>query len=295
MIISKVFRFGRVQYGPGTKLGPRGTVGYEFVRILKGQVKWIYDGVEQAVGPGWFILSQPGHTEQYIWDPQHLTQHDYVHFYLQEVPAELPDPSTWARFIEVDAQDILHGWFQYIIDLKRSGHPEMLMMIRQTVQQMLYAWALDVYHFTKGGLIDFSPPVQRVMDLVHSRWHRRVFGVPSLQEMVQRSGVSRSTFLRAFEAQCGDSPGRFFEGQRLHLAALHLLESSRSVSAIAEYLQYPNPFQLSRGFKQRFGVSPRGYRAQWPSASQAQESFVFKKVFGALSATQADLTIDRDL
>ena len=286
MLIQRAFRFGRVQYGPGTSLGPRDTIGYEFVRILKGKVQWTCDGTLYEAGPGSFILSQPNHIEHYRWDPNGLTQHDFIHFHLNSLPPELPPTAAWPRHAQVEAHDVLHALFQYIMELKQSGHPLMMLMIKQALQQMLYAWVLDIHEYTDRGFLDFPEPVQRVMDLVYSQWHEHIFRPPSLDTMAKQAKVSRSSFVRVFQSECGESPGRFFENQRLHLVQLYLLESNRSISQIANLLQYPNPFHLSRNFKQYFGLSPRTYRNKWPSVPGIHPSYVFQKVFNTLSATQ---------
>ena len=265
MLIRDAFRFGRVQYAPGATLGPRDTIGYEFVRILKGRVRWTCDGTAHDIGPGAFILSHPGHVEHYRWDPDGITQHDYIHFYLNEPPPQFPKPETWPVVQTIEPHDILHPLFQHIVDLKHSGHPMMMPMIKQTVQQMLFAWAHQLHRFDDPGFQDFSLPVQRVMDLVFRRWQDQQFRPPTLDTMVDQARVSRSTFIRSFQAECGSSPARFFEDQRLHLARFHLLSSDRTIEQIAHHLQYPNPFQFSRNFKQHFGQSPRHHRQAGPT------------------------------
>lgn len=284
MLIRHAFRIGRVQYGPGSSLGPRDTIGYEFVRNLKGQICWTCDGQAHELGPGSFILSQPGHIEYYQWDRHDLTQHDYIHFYLHDLPQDFPRPESWASTADIAAGNILHAQFQYIIDLNRSHHPQAFALIKQTLDLMLHAWVYDLHQFEGHGFKDFSKPVQRVLDLVHARWRQQEFRPPALDIMVQQSGVSRSSLIRAFRQECGDSPGRFFEHQCLLFARLLLLESDRSIETIAEELGYANPFHFSRNFKQFLGSSPRLYRQQQSDTDISD--YTLRHVFELLSATQ---------
>jgi AraC-like DNA-binding protein len=287
MLIREAFRFGRVQYSPGATLGPRDTFGYEFVRILKGQVRWTYDGQTHDIEPGMFILSQPGHREHYRWDPATPTQHDFIHFHLHDdLPPWLPAPDAWPLIQAVPGHDILHAHFQYLVDLSRSGHPLMMNLITLTLNQMLHAWVLDLHNFKDQGFRDFSLPVQKVLDLVMQAWQEQRFRPPSMEQMAARSGVSRSSFIRIFKEQCGDSPTRFFERQRLHLAKLYLQQTDRLVEEIADRLQYPNPFHFSRSFKHRFGLAPRDYRAAGLDAPSPPTSYLFQRLFSKLSGTQ---------
>lgn len=286
MIIKKVFRIGRVQYGPGSELGPRDTIGYEFVRILKGHVRWTYGKNVYEVNPGDFILSQPGMVEHYTWDPKGITQHDYIHFYLQDLPESFPSVHSWSCVSRVDAQEVLHSLFQYIVDLNRSGHPMRIELIKQTVQQMLYTWVYGLYHFKDQGFRDFSLPIQKVFDFVHKKWRHKEFRPIKLNEMIDIANVSRSTFLRVFQKECGMSPSRYFEHQRLFFAKLLVLETNHSIELISRMLQYQNLFHFSKNFKQLFGLSPKTLRRLPNQIKKTHEDFSFQRVFNILSATQ---------
>jgi len=286
MLIEKAFRIGRVQYSPGSALGPRATMGYEFVRILKGRVQWTYGQEVHEVGPGSFILSQPGRVEHYRWDLEGVTQHDFIHFYLGELPEAFPRPAVWECVAEVEAHDVLHGLFQHIVDLNRSGHRLAHGLVVQALEQMLSAWVLGLHQFEDRGFRDFSQPVQQVLDWMYERWRRNEFTRPPLDELARRAQVSRSTFIRQFQAECGQSPAQFFEHQRLYLGQLHLLESDRTIDQIAWLLQYPNPFHFSRNFKKLFGLSPRAYRAAAPVSPLVSHGFLFHRVFDKLSSSQ---------
>jgi AraC family transcriptional regulator, arabinose operon regulatory protein len=285
-MIESVFRIGRVQYGPGTSLGPRSTIEYEFVRILRGHVIWTYDGESHELKPGTFILSQPGHQEHFRWDVAGKTQHDHIHFKCGELPLQFPEQKAWPRIKNVQAEDILHALFQHIVDLNRSIHPQRFPLMQKTVEQMLSFWVLDLHHFEDRGFKDFSPPVQRVMDNVHSLWRGGVLKPPSLEEMIAIALVSRSSFVRSFQEECGQSPSKYFEQLRLHLGRLYLLETNRTMEDIANILGYQNPFHFSKNFKGCFELSPREFRSSPDRDRNIIDDFTFQKVFNILASTQ---------
>ena len=285
-MIRDVFRIGRIQYGPKSELGPRDTIGFEFVRILKGNVVWTYSGESYEAKPGTFILSRPDQIEHYRWDTHGITQHDHVHFYLDAVPLGLPPVQEWSLIEWVPAQNILHHLFQYVVFLNRSAHPQRFELIKNLVEQMLYAWILRIRDEEDLGFKDFSAPIQRVLDKVLVHWRQKNYGTYSLDEMVLWAKVSRSSFIRAFQLECGLSPTRFFEIQRLCLGKLFLQESNSSVDEISRKLGYQNPFHFSKNFKQVFKVAPREFRQHAEMDIQDNDNYVFQKIFNALCSTQ---------
>jgi AraC-like DNA-binding protein len=281
--ISKIFNIGRVQYGPGTLLGPRDTIGFEFVRIIKGQVEWHYQDQVHLLGPGSILLSQPGEKETYIWDKVGLTQHDHIHFYLKDFP--LDAQKDWPKVIDqLSSDNILHSLFQHIIHLLMSDHPSKFNHIRLCTQQMLNTWIDGTHQFDEKGFKDFSRTIQNVLDRVHTSWRQGNLSPPSLQEMTAWASASRSTLIRCFNDELGDSPSKVMEALRVHMGRLMLIESNRSIQQISQQLNYPNPFLFSRNFKRTFGLAPKAYRDQ-PS-EPIDFDFRFLKVFQALAATQ---------
>ena len=262
MWIKEAFRMGRVQYGPGSALGPRDSMGFEFVRCLKGDITWRFNQEVHQLGPGCILLSQPNATESYEWDRHSFTQHDYIHFHLNDLPSDVPPPATWLRHAKLDASNILHNLFQHIIDLNRSGDPRSYDLILSCLNHILQSWVFDLHQFENRGFKDFPAPIQHCLDLVHLRWRNGHFRPPALDILVQTANVSRSSLIRAFKLEFNMSPARFFEQQCLLLGRLLLLESERSIEGISEHLGYQNPFHFSKNFKQLFHLSPRLYRQQ---------------------------------
>ena len=284
MWIKEAFRIGRVQYGPGSGLGPRASIGFEFVRCLKGQITWKFNNETHQLGPGAVLLSQPNAVEEYRWDPDGFTQHDFIHFHLNDLRNDIPDPETWPRHALLDANNIIHALFQHIIDLNRSADVHAYPLILSSLNHILQSWVFDLHQGNEHGFEDFPAAIQRCLDLVHGRWRQGHFRPPALESMVQHAAVSRSSLIRAFQLEFNLSPARFCEQQCLLLGRLLLLESDRSIEAIAEHLGYHNPFHFSKNFKQLFGVSPRSYRKQ-PQADFF-DNYRVKHVFELLSATQ---------
>jgi AraC-like DNA-binding protein len=81
----------------------------------------------------------------------------------------------------------------------------------------------------------------------------------TLQELAERTGMSRSTFALRFKETVGDSPMEYLTRWRMLLAGDKLVNSSDPISAIALSLGYESESAFSTAFKRVMGCSPRRY------------------------------------
>jgi len=83
---------------------------------------------------------------------------------------------------------------------------------------------------------------------------------PAPSELAAALNLSLSYFSRLFKATYHSIPRTWLVAERLRLASLELVETSKGVAQLAEELGYRNPFLFSRQFSQHFGCSPRAFR-----------------------------------
>ncbi|HEV8246109.1 MAG TPA: AraC family transcriptional regulator, partial [Polyangiaceae bacterium] len=84
---------------------------------------------------------------------------------------------------------------------------------------------------------------------------------PQVEALAQRAGYTPDHFSRVFRAVIGLSPKQFMVEARLNRARQLLLESTLSVSQIANELGYEDVFFFSRQFKKRTGRTPTQFRS----------------------------------
>ena len=118
-------------------------------------------------------------------------------------------------------------------------------------------WALDhpaqsgVHHGTLAGLS--RPQLAKALSAVHARP-----GEPwPLERLAAQAGMSRSAFAAAFKHAVGTTPAAYVLDWRLGLAAARLREG-RAVKQVAHELGFAGAGALLKGFRRRYGVSPRG-------------------------------------
>ncbi|MEJ2042013.1 MAG: AraC family transcriptional regulator [Reinekea sp.] len=81
-------------------------------------------------------------------------------------------------------------------------------------------------------------------------------------DLIQYSGYSTYYFHRLFVAHVGESLKQYVKRLRLQKAAHLLNHSQQSVTEIALSAGYQTPSAFNKAFKEFFGTSPRGFKAQ---------------------------------
>jgi AraC-like DNA-binding protein len=255
------------QYPPGATLGPRVLPCYEFVWMLSGRATWRYgDGDPSGTGshtlrPGTLLLSRPGVTEHYTWDPDRACAHGYVTFYVEE-PGPLGPPGDWPLIRPFSATDPLASLCRYLLWL---GGTQARRAPARTLDVL--GWLLDL--FAAGPLADEADPalpehVLRLADHLRTVWRDGRTRPLGAAELAAAARVSPGHLARIFRDRFGIGPVGAVELIRLARAAILLERSNLTVGAVSEACGFANPFHFSRRFRAAYGVAPRGYRGERP-------------------------------
>jgi AraC-like DNA-binding protein len=82
----------------------------------------------------------------------------------------------------------------------------------------------------------------------------------SITGLAEKCGMSQTTFRQAFMRVTGRNPHQYFEQLRIERAAQLLLQTDRTINAIAQAEGYNDPYHFSRVFKRVMGCSPYQFR-----------------------------------
>ena len=108
-------------------------------------------------------------------------------------------------------------------------------------------------HFL-SGLKD--PRLARCIALIHNSFPQP----PSLKELAQVAGMSRSSVALHFRRKFGLAPGAYSTKWRLLQAAKRLRQSDENVETVASFCGYESAASFSRAFRNLHGVSAGEYR-----------------------------------
>lgn len=94
---------------------------------------------------------------------------------------------------------------------------------------------------------------------------KKVYTRCTVSEVANFCGISEEHFMRIFKDEMQMTPHQFFLRLKIQTAALALINSSSTVSEIADEFSFENQFHFSRVFKKCTGLAPSSYRAGFSS------------------------------
>ncbi|GAB1584333.1 AraC family transcriptional regulator [Phyllobacterium phragmitis] len=141
-------------------------------------------------------------------------------------------------------------------------------LIAQHLAHMMLIQALRL-HLTEasGGVGWLSALADRQIGMAISAMHADPAHRWTLQELAERSHMSRSTFALRFREIVGETPMDYLTRWRMLLAGDRLENSGDPISAIAISLGYESESAFSTAFKRVMGCSPRQYSRRRHPAS----------------------------
>src|SRR5690348_12747247 len=86
--------------------------------------------------------------------------------------------------------------------------------------------------------------------------------------MARAASMSRAHFSRAFRSTFGEAPHAYLLTRRLERAAALLRTTDRSVTAVCFAVGLRSVGSFTSSFTRAYGMTPTGYRASFPPASQ---------------------------
>ena len=260
-LILKYLYGGVVHYRPGDSLKPRVLKDYELVLIIEGVATYRLDGREYLARPGSVILARPGFREAYQWDRGIPTRHAYVHFDMEIIPADWPDPGQWPVLVS-DPSPVVAPMLRHLLENiashRESEWPTLSARSEESrFLECLMRILLKPSDESRHSISSILPaPVQDSLSLM-----RRILDINpprslQLSELAKQSGVTPKHLCRVFQKALGHPPMETFRLLKLQLAIALLGRSNLAVKEIAERCGFENPLYFTRYFTGIYGKSP---------------------------------------
>jgi AraC-like DNA-binding protein len=106
--------------------------------------------------------------------------------------------------------------------------------------------------------VSASSLISKAMDAIQTNWQ----SPPNLESLAGKCNMSVSTFQRRWNESMGITPARYALGLKLQEACRLLIETSDSISKVANACGFDDEFYFSRCFRRQFGSPPRTYRKE---------------------------------
>ncbi|MGU1409708.1 AraC family transcriptional regulator [Pseudomonas aeruginosa] len=157
------------------------------------------------------------------------------------------------------ALDAARRLFALIVDeCHRQPAPSPVLLERLSHLMFLYVLRQQVLdNPTLGGLValarqpQFAGLLEALIEAPEQPW--------SLEQMAERTGLSRSAFFKRFNELSGQSPGQVLLALRMHRACA-LLRADASVAEVAAAVGYQSTAAFTRAFHKATGQQPGAYR-----------------------------------
>ncbi|WP_295748663.1 AraC family transcriptional regulator [uncultured Oscillibacter sp.] len=261
----RLFQCGREQCKPLHSFGPFVRNHYLFHYIISGQgfleanaKKGVTQRYDLEAGQGFLIT--PGQINTYSADQLQPWKYVWLEF----------DGLRVAEYLNEAGLSAAHPVYQP----KTAGQAErvrdiMLYMTDHAKASPLHLIGhlclfLDALIQTSSArrepretqLRDFY--IQEAVSYMELNYQREL----TVEEIAGACQLNRSYFSKLFKEKKGCPPQEFLIRLRLTKAAELMKQSTVSIGDISASCGYPNQLHFSRAFKQRYGVSPREWRAQ---------------------------------
>lgn len=256
----EVGQMGVATYPPGASFGPRVMADWEFVWLIEGNAVYTRGQQSVDVPQGSVILSRPGETEFFKWDPARRTRHAYLHFSVQDPYDCLPRMSAWPLVRQLwSSDDLMATLFRHILTWGKSEDLELLRMDVAHLMTVFFSGQSAVGFVQRDQLPE---AVECACLYIHEQLEADCAKPIPLTELADVVHVSPPHLCRLFKASMGRSPAKVVCLIRLERAAALLLRSNFSIGKIAEIYGFANQYHFSDRFKQEFGMSPRAMRQE---------------------------------
>jgi AraC-like DNA-binding protein len=106
--------------------------------------------------------------------------------------------------------------------------------------------------------VSASSLISKALEAIQTNWQ----SPPDLETLAGKCNMSVSTFQRRWNESMGITPARYALGLKLQEACRLLIETSDSISEVANACGFDDEFYFSRCFRRQFGSPPRNYRKE---------------------------------
>lgn len=242
----------------------------ELVLIQKGTVQFLVGSDRHVLkaGTGMFINSQVIHRFEaeesavipnIVFSPLLLAQEESL-LYRKYIKPVLHSSVKYLLFSpsEPEQREKLDTLSE-VLALQESEHGNEI----QTVELLLKLWrmiyeAVDITEAVPEtrSSVRTQAQLQIMMQYIHKHYMEQI----TLEDIARTVMLSKSSVLKLFQKNLRTSPVNYLIDYRLKRAARLLATTENSILSIAGDTGFENAGYFCRKFKERFGLTPGGYR-----------------------------------
>jgi AraC-like DNA-binding protein len=204
---------------------------------------------------GDLIYLPAGTNHEYSADAEDPWTLYWVHFDGIENSETLRQMPDWQAVTAIGIHPRIVADFERLFELRWSGdHLDAFIYGSYLLRQIVSYISLMARRHPpgKGMAIDLDAAIQFMQDHLHEHL--------TLEQLAEKTGLSKFHFSRKFTAATGQPPIQYFIHLKVQRGCQLLDASDRSIKRVAGDLGYEDVYYFSRLFKKVMGLSPTQYR-----------------------------------
>lgn len=223
---------------------------YAFIRTLSGCGKIITKKNTYILTPNTLILLDVNDIVEYS-----SVETTWTYYWYNFTPI------TTLPFFEQDKIYTLQTTYEEehinkeMFELMKTYCESTIQLTQSLFIELIYRW-IYLYEMEKNQELSHYREILEIASYINNNIKQEF----TIRKLAQKCLLSERQFRCLFTKFIGVSPKKYICRQKLKMAASLLKTSYLTVKTIAYELNYCSPYQLSKDFKNYFGMSPKQYR-----------------------------------
>lgn len=247
----------RQYYDMHTTERKNGRTDYYILFVISGSITVTFDGMDFPAKKGDLVIYYPNTPQKVVKRKADNPANYWVHFNGYAIPEILSQCGLSKNGVyTVGKVDVISDIFKQMILAQRLAKNKI--QINSLFMRLLSEIASSEETMMPRAASQISPANRIVQGIIQMEWEYKK--PRRISEYAKLCGMSSGRFSVVFKEATGKTPQRFIEEVRITKAREMLINTSLSISSVAENVGFRDPLYFSRVFKRSVGISPTEYR-----------------------------------
>ena len=261
---TQILQAGRLYCHPTTEIRAHKQRSlFELTVITSGRGTVMTDGIPTEVSAGEIYLSFPYEEHAIISDEKEPLHYDFFSFMTSDATLLPKLTEIQKKYASPRQRSFRDGKLSALVAeaISELCHRDelsdrMLTHVCEQIEIRIIRAFSEISEEEQKRIADAELLCYEAMSYVDSE----VLNIKSLTEVSSALNYNYSYLSDLFKRTTGQTLAEYYRGKRLDVARELLDDGDKSITKIAETLNYSSLYTFSRAFKERFGVSPNQYK-----------------------------------
>lgn len=238
---------------PYTVIRERGRVDYHILYIAEGECLCLYDGKEEVMTKGCFVIYPPSVKQRYSFVEGKYVKSLWIHFSGYGVREIFDKLGLRGGIFRALNESKVENSFERII----FDHSVSTAQSRISAEgELIKLLSLLSGEKEKKNTGASSGPAIKMLEYIHSNWQNPI----TVADIAKKICLSESRTAHLFKSAVGKGIHQYVKDLRISSAKELLSGSDLSIAEIGRMVGFQDQLYFSRAFKSEVHLSPREFR-----------------------------------